>query len=249
MRIPGRARDAVKRLLPPKVHLVAFAYKNFLIGDPIIRRLAELVDPQRTAVDIGANIGVYSYFLARRCPRVVAYEPNPRVAERLRRAAAGNVEVVRRGLSDRPGRATLSVPIIDGRQVHGLGRLAPNGNEQPATRFEVELARLDDEPLTDVGFIKIDVEGHEESVVRGGERLIRRDRPVILVEIEQRHTPTPVADIFGRIESLGYEGFFLKSGKLRPVAEFDVARDQNIANLPRAGTAYINNFVFRPKQA
>ena len=124
MGIPGRTREAVKRLLPPKVRLVAFAYKNFLIGDPIIRRLGELVDRRRTAVDIGANIGVYSYFLARLCPRVVAYEPNPLVAERLRRAAAGNVDVVRRGLSDRPGRATLSAPIIDGRQVHGFGRVA-----------------------------------------------------------------------------------------------------------------------------
>ncbi len=249
MRIPALARDALKRLLPPRARLVAFAYKNLLVGDPIIRRLAEFADPRRTAVDVGANIGVFSYFLARRCPRVVAYEPNPLVAERLRLAAADNVEVVRRGLSDRSGRATLSVPIIEGRQVHGLGRVATNGDGRGAMLFEVELGRLDDEPLTDVGFIKIDVEGHEESVVRGGERLIRRDRPVILVEIEQRHTDTPVADIFALIEGFGYEGCFLKSGNLRPVAEFDVERDQDIANLSRAGTAYINNFVFRPAQA
>lgn len=237
----------MKRVLPPKARLVAFAYKNYLWGDPIIRRLRELADPRRTAVDVGANIGVYSYFLAKHCARVVAYEPNPVVAETLRLAAAENVEVVRRALSDETGRATLSVPIVEGREVHGLGRVAANGEGGPETRFEVELARLDDEPLQDVGFIKIDVEGHEGSVVRGGERLIRRDRPVILIEVEQRHAPKPVTETFQQIERLGYDGFFLKSGRLRPVAEFDPARDQNVRNLRRPGIAYINNFVFRPK--
>ena len=127
--------------------------------------------------------------------------------------------------------------------------MAANGEGGPETRFEVELARLDDEPLQDVGFIKIDVEGHEGSVVRGGERLIRRDRPVILIEVEQRHAPKPVTETFQQIERLGYDGFFLKSGRLRPVAEFDPARDQDVGNLHRPGTAYINNFVFQPKQA
>ena len=243
----GSLRSALKRLLLPRDRLLALAYKNYLLGDPILRRLSELVDPRRTAVDIGAHLGIFTYFLAKKCPRVIAYEPNPDMAELLRLTAAANVEVVCRALSDRAGRATLAVPIIEGRQVHGLGRVKAHDDERPAKCFEVELARLDDEPLENVGFMKIDVEGHEEHVLRGGERLLRRDRPVLLVEIEERHTGKPVAETFGLIERLGYDGYFLRAGKLAPVARFDPARDQDVGNLERPGTAYINNFVFKPR--
>ena len=247
MTIRGNLGSVLQGLLPPKGRFLALAYKNYFLGDPILRRLPELVDPRRTAVDVGAYVGIYTYFLAKRCARVVAYEPNPDMAALLRLNAAENVEVVCRALSDRAGRGTLSVPIIEGRQVHGLGRVAADDEEGCARLIEIELVRLVDEPLENVGFMKIDVEGHEENVLRGGETLIRRDRPVLLVEIEERHTGKPVTDTFASIERLGYDGYFLSAGKLEPVARFDPVRDQSVSNLDRPGTDYINNFVFKPK--
>ncbi len=69
MTIRGNLGSVMQGLLPPKGRFLALAYKNYFLGDPILRRLPELVDPRRTAVDVGAYVGIYTYFLAKRCAR------------------------------------------------------------------------------------------------------------------------------------------------------------------------------------
>jgi hypothetical protein len=57
-----------------------------------------------------------------------------------------------------------------------------------------------------VGFIKIDVEGHELSVIKGATALIRRDSPIILVELEDRHRPDAMRSFSSFLGGLGYGG-------------------------------------------
>ena len=88
-------------------------------------------------------------------------------------------------------------------------------------------------------------------MLRGARNTIVRDRPVLIVEIEQRHLPSGnMGDVFGFIESMGYAGSFLRDGREQPLSEFDVRKDQSdrIAGLIASGdeSGYINNFVFRP---
>jgi hypothetical protein len=71
----------------------------------------------------------------------------------------------------------------------------------------------------DVSFIKIDVEGHELSVLEGGVRTIANNRPVLWVEIEQRHLSRPMSDVFEFIKSLGYDGGFY-DGTFQPLEKF-----------------------------
>lgn len=98
-----------------------------------------------------------------------------------------------------------------------------------------------------VGLIKIDVEGHELQVIEGAIKTIAKHHPLMLVEIEARHHPYPIEDIFRKIEGLGYVGYFVSIGEyeLKPVALFDQSRDQNPAALEaREFSKYLNNFFF-----
>ncbi len=114
-------------------------------------------------------------------------------------------------------------------------------------RIEIATTPLDSLDFGNVGFIKIDVEGHEQAVLRGAAGLIARQRPVVQVECEERHVPGAVASAARFFAALGYRGFFWKAAMLQPIELFDPLRDQRSETLDHGddwrGT-YINNFIF-----
>jgi hypothetical protein len=73
----------------------------------------------------------------------------------------------------------------------------------------VPALRLDDYALDRVGFIKIDVEGHELAVLKGAEATIRGSMPSLLVEIEERHSLCGIQNVTAFLTGLRYEGFFV----------------------------------------
>jgi FkbM family methyltransferase len=107
----------------------------------------------------------------------------------------------------------------------------------------VATACLDDLALPPCGFIKIDVEGHEAAVLRGASRLIARDRPVLLIELEQRHTGEPIEASLQAVMGMGYAASFLRDGVETPIAGFDPDADHR-GRADRPG--YVFNFIFRP---
>lgn len=227
-------------------------------GDVAIRVLEALVRRGTVAVDVGANWGFFAYHLARLVGpegHVHVVEPDPGHLASLRAIAARrrNVTIHPVGLSDRDGVAELHVPVVDGRRVDALASLAvPAGRAAiEHARVPVRLARLDDllPPETPVAVVKCDVEGHEPAVLRGGARLLRRWRPMLLIEIEQRHQDGDVRETFELLGRLGYEGYSLHPGGLRPLAEFDLARDQlaflGDRFMPYAmPSGYVHDFLF-----
>lgn len=132
-------------------------------------------------VDVGASTGWFAVPFAKRGHKVIAFEPNARVAQRLRDNCALNdvtIELHQAAVSDRTGDVTFGhnarYPLTSG------GSLEPG----PARRtFEivpaVTLDGVIDEP---VSLIKIDVEGHERAVLRGAERIMERYRPALMLE-------------------------------------------------------------------
>lgn len=241
-----KRKGALLERLPDGVVVRAGALAMALTTVPELRLLSRLVDPRRHAVDVGANRGIFSYALSLHARSVTGYEPNPLLAERVRALAFDGVEVRQKALSSRAGFADLRIPLVDGRALDTRASFHLGDAEGELVR--VPLARLDDEGLTDVGFVKIDVEGHEDDVLRGATALLTRDRPVLLVEIEQRFSSRPIVETFRLVESLGYRGAFLAGGSLVPLVRFDVERDQ-LRHLPNVlHDDYVNNFVFRPTE-
>jgi FkbM family methyltransferase len=189
-----------------------------------------------TVVDVGASWGLFTYHFARRVGRrgyVYSYEPHPDNAAVLQKLAKARPHVHFRpvGVSDVAGRGEMHVPSWKNRRVtaqsslsHGFGGI--EGVE--VEKISVPIVRLDDElgPEKQVVFVKIDVEGHEMSVLRGGASMLRRCLPTLLIEVEQRHLKVPIEDVFHYIEKLGYHLYSVDEHALRPIAEFDLQRDQ-----------------------
>lgn len=214
--------------------------------------LDHLADPSRAAVDVGANEGMYAGRLAQLCPRVHCFEPLPWMAADLRAKLHANVTVHEAAVSDRSGSGELRVPYRGETQMHGTSTIEAANALDDSTDVRTvpcRLVTLDATISEPVGFIKVDVEGHELAVLHGAAALILRDRPTLLVESEKRHSPEAPESIFAFMASLGYGGCFLLDGRPRALSAFDAHVHQPVANLAggtrKVGT-YINNFIFVP---
>lgn len=218
-----------------------------------LRLVPRLCPRDRAFLDVGANLGIYSWVAARVARRVIAVEPNPEVAAALARAFGDRIDVVAAALSDHAGTVTLRVPLHDGAPLTSRGTLDATGHGAAHVAIDVPCRRVDDLDLPPLGMIKIDVEGHEEAVLAGAFATLARDRPAILVEIEERHAPGATTAVPALLADLGYDGAFLLDGQLRPLAAFRVDVHQRVEHAkppggPRRG-CYVNNFVFTPRAA
>lgn len=231
-------------MFSPRQELKRIVARELRRGEPELRLLPELVDPTRAAIDVGANRGVWTHQLAALCPQVYAFEPNPKMFAILDAARPANAEARRIALSDRAGLASLKVPRSARGYSNQHASLEDNWSEgREFGVVEVPTARLDDLDLPPCGFIKIDVEGHEAAVVAGALELIARDRPTLLIELEERHIGRPIEQSIAAVVELGYEAFVYKDGAIRGLEAFDADADHRAAvETP----AYIFNFIFKP---
>jgi FkbM family methyltransferase len=236
-----------------------------------LRHLAELVPRDRPAVDVGLSLGTWSWWLARHAPVVHAFEANVDLAAALERSLPKNVRVHRVAVSDRVGEAQLSIPPGDRgpQQRFGcrvLGLQGPLGLDGRASLLPlggpavvVPTVTLDSLDLGPVGFVKVDVEGHEPAVIAGATATLARDRPNVVLEIEHQfhEGSSSIDDVFQRMHDNGYEGKFLLKGKWQPIESFDVQAHQIEVRdrVQRSGLLrntlfnarrYVNNFVFTP---
>ena len=154
-----------------------------------------------TVVDIGANHGYYSFFLASRKCKVFAFEPQPRLAELIRRSEEQNhlsVNVEELAVSDSEGVINMMVPINHGMNatISNQFSYAPNGY----TTIEVETVTLDNMFDTiEIDFIKVDAEGAEDLIWAGSKEFRKRQSPVWLMEWRYDRYKNPEAfaqDIF-----------------------------------------------------
>jgi FkbM family methyltransferase len=240
---PTNFEERLKELLvPPSLYIRYKAHKERRRGEAEFRLLPFLVDRRRNAVDAGANKGTYTYALARLARHVWAFEPNPKMFRTLQRVAARNVTAAMVALADRSGEAELRVPRMrKGGFSNQGGSLSAAKIAENYRAVRVEAVRLDDLDLPDIGFMKIDVEGFEHEVLDGARETVRRCRPVMLIEMEERYTKIPIEAALSRVLELGYVGMFLAHGALRPLDQFDPFAH-------RRGAPYIANFIFLPKQ-
>jgi FkbM family methyltransferase len=137
------------------------------------------------ALDIGANYGIMSYFLARRFKEVIAIEANPSLASALLESVPDNVRVLSTALSDHVGYGNLKVPVDRGVTLVGWGSLEPPSLHQldRVNELNVKVTTLDALEIPQVDFIKIDVERHELALLRGSVLTLMRCKPWITVEV------------------------------------------------------------------
>jgi FkbM family methyltransferase len=228
------------------------AYLHPTAGEPELRLLPRLCPGDEIAIDVGANHGDYSAILVGLARDVIAVEPNPDIVRVLEARLGDDIrrkrlQLVRGALGAEAGTARLFIPDAGS----ALGSLDAPPIVTGGKAIEVLVHRLDDLVRGHrVGFMKIDVEGYEAAVLRGGMAVISESRPTLLIEIEERHRKGALGEVCGLLKPLGYRGFYLHSGRFEPVESFDSERLQNAAALDAdganrlAGSTYINNFIF-----
>jgi len=177
--------------------------------------LRSLTTSRRTALDIGANRGFYSYFMSKYFAHVVAFEPNVALTERLAEWNPGNLVIHNCALSSSNTTADLYIPIVDGAEATGWASFDKNNLPGCETHrvLPVEVSHLDDFGLKDVSLIKIDVEGHELEVLQGGEDIIGKNRPTIIIEVKEKNR----RDVSAYFERLGYRAYRVAGRQLIPL--------------------------------
>lgn len=180
--------------------------------EPEIRFLRHLAQPGMTAVDIGANHGVYSFTLAKAAGasgHIWAFEPARDsadcLAESLVLNGLTNVTLVRRALSNHEGEGTLLIE-----ENSELNRLIETAAATATDLIEtVRLSTLDacaaEFGWQDIDFIKLDAEGAEADIIEGGRKLLSSCSPLIMFEVQ--HKSLLNLNLVDRFRSLGYESY------------------------------------------
>lgn len=203
---PFLKRQALRYLPEPLLRSVkarhyARMLRSFTLDqEPDMVVVQHLVDPGDTALDLGANFGVYTRVLSDLvgpAGRVVSVEPMPHtfgiLSHNIRSLGMTNVKAVNVAVSDREATVTMEVPkytsssagedYYQARIVGDEGGAAGTDNR----RVRVRAVTLDGiaDGLDRVTFVKCDVEGHELACIAGSESLLRRHRPAWLIEVSE----------------------------------------------------------------
>ncbi len=230
--------------IPPRLALrwdLACALRH---GERELHLVPQLADPGRVSIDVGANRGIWTEMLRRHSHAVLAFEPNPKLFQELARRVGPGAVALPYALSDSSGEAELRVPRRrKGYSNQGATLAHDSLGSCPYGALAVPTRRLDEIETGDVGLIKIDVEGHELAVLRGATGLIARCRPVLVIEMEEKHLHRPIADAIAEVAALGYVPHVAGPRGLAPLRPEDLPRLHG-PGVPPAD--YVFNWVFLP---
>jgi FkbM family methyltransferase len=248
------ARRLIKRVLYPLVPQSVYSYAQSLAlaqdirtgaySEPELDLIPLAVRPGETAVDVGANFGLYTYHLSRALGpegKVYAFEPVPFTCATLRwvarRLGVRNAEIVPKGCSDRGGDVTFSVPIqASGAFSTGQAHIGLRDDDRPGKETQVRwratrdvvcgVVALDDvvPAGAEVSLIKCDIEGAELPAFRGARRTIAGHLPTVICEINPWFLDgfgIPLGDLTGFFAAAGYSLYSYdgRDRSLRPVPD------------------------------
>ncbi|HYW56261.1 MAG TPA: FkbM family methyltransferase [Polaromonas sp.] len=223
-----------------------------------LRAIREALRGGGAVLDVGANKGSYLYSMARWAggAPVVAFEPQKKLAQYMvgacQRSGLTNVTIENLALSNQQGELDLYIPGDS--DSPGASLEASVADKTQCHKETVQVTTLDmyaaDKLSAPVKVIKIDVEGHELFVVQGALTLIRRDKPLLVIECEGRHMPAgqTVQDFIAFVVSLGYRATLAMPGIGElPAEQFrDEIHQKQIGDRFWDAKDYFNNFIFRP---
>lgn len=222
-----------------------------------LRLLPALANRDLDSIDIGASGGIYTLALLPYSRRIISFEPRTeglRDLAEMTRVLKLPIQIEQVALSDREGNAELRMLVWDlGRSTIATENSLIDADGSPTQTILVKKKALDSYCLTKVGFIKIDVEGHEEAVLEGATTTINKSRCNLLIEMEERHCQGVIKRVNEFLEARSYEGFFLDENEIIRTTRFTNSIHQNPANIGgwkdnwRRKGKYINNFIFVPK--
>ncbi len=196
-------------------------------------------DKSKDAIDVGVYRGVYSYKLSKEFNQIHSFEPNPLLYPYLNRYLTKiipNMTLYNYALSNKNELTNLKIPYRgksifknNFEEIYKLGcaTIHETNNFEKFNNYEVECKKLDDVIKDkEISFIKIDVEGHELSVIEGANNIINKYKPTLLVEIEEKHTKKPVLNTINKIKKFGYKVYFFKNNQIKEIIEHNIPDEE-----------------------
>jgi FkbM family methyltransferase len=185
-----------------------FIYKRKIESESL-NFLKSYVHQDVTVVDVGANIGYFTIEISKyldSSSRIIAIEPDLMNFSRLQKVIKEkerepSISLVLGGLSEDSGWGSLEIDPSNPAN-HKISE------ERNATK-SVELQTLDSitKNYNNVALIKVDVQGHELAVLKGGEKLLREQSPVLLIEIDNRMDTHLGENIWDFLDAINYRMF------------------------------------------
>ena len=235
-----KVRDFV---VPDWLRIRERAWRERRKGEKEIKLIPQLLSNCNRAIDIGANVGVWSYWLSKYAKQVESFEPNPKVFNALKNIKIKNVNSYNIALSNKTGSVDLLIPKGSkgfSNQGASLSSIKVQGEHKS---ISIEAKRLDEYNFLDVDFIKIDVEGHEHEVIEGARETIKKFKPTMVIEMEEKHNQIPIEEQISSVEKMGYQCCVFINETIIKIKEIDL--DKFHRN-PTNKDSYLFNFIFYP---
>ncbi len=188
--------------------------------------------PHRVSVDVGANKGLFVYFLRKYSKAVIAIEANQFLFDGLSRTQYPGVTYICAAAAAAQGTSIFLVPKSHGQLNRNVGSLKANPKFAESEKIAVPTVRIDDVARgLDVGFIKVDTEGTELDVILGALEVIRASRPVLFIEILDKLSADAVK-LFALILQMNYVAAEYRNRKLVICGSLDAIKNRNVIFLP-----------------
>jgi len=234
--------------LRERLHFLHRAWRYRLISEKFgVSFLLRSKLQGHTVLDIGANRGIFSYWMHKKVGsngKVIAFEPQPELNQELHALrdafSLPRLEIAKVGLSSVSQKMKMYRP----KNHWGGASVETRASDESLEEFEVEVTTLDSfldpEVASSIQFIKCDVEGHEFDVLQGGVETIKRGNPDILFECHDAMNPN--CKPFELLHSIDYRGFCFFNGGMTPIENYAYLREKG--HLHRKT---FTDFVFVPQ--
>ena len=234
-------QDIKYKFIPFKLYYKYRAHKYARRSSPELYLIKYLCEKQKISLDVGANLGLFTYFLQKHSKEVFAFEPNPYPLRYLYSLVENNTSVLPIAIGNEDRIIELNIPK-NRKGWSSNGASLKNIGINSGIKLDVICKKIDSLSYENVGLIKIDVEGFEIEVIKGALRTINKCKPNMIIENEIIHQKNP-KELLNLITNFGYEVFFptenLKLKKIDDNFDFYSAQEKPELKI----TSYIQNFI------
>lgn len=195
---------------------------------PEIFHLKSIIQKDFICIDIGANLGYYSYFMSKyagKNGKLYSVEPIPMFANiwksNMKKANANNFKLFQVALGGENKTVQMGIPERDGVLRHGLTKITSSAEEKYVSFFDVDM-KIPDELFADlskIDFVKCDVEGYESIVFDNFKKLISQHRPLVQTELSGIENRLHVINLF---KGMNYSVNVLENDKLITISDNDI---------------------------
>jgi len=232
-----------------RLHFLHRAWRYRLISERFgVSFLLSLDLHGYTALDIGANRGIFSYWMHKKVGssgKVIAFEPQGELVQGLYALkdafSMQRLEIANVGLSSEKKAMKMFRP----KDHWGGATVEDRFSDDSVEELEISVTTLDsyldDEVATAVRFVKCDVEGHECAVLQGGVETIKRGKPDILLECHDAMNPH--CKTFKLLQEINYRGYCFHNRGMTPIENYGQLRKQGLLHRKT-----LIDFVFVPEE-